>query len=116
MHWPTPTPPSDSPPSPSVRQVGEISPALFFYRLDSIINRAPVDDLKTLLARCNQLRAKLGGPPPQSSWSPEFHDAVASGFTEGMGGSLTPEDTPGGGLTMVISLPLAAGLPEPETE
>ncbi|MDQ0643907.1 two-component system sensor histidine kinase KdpD [Microbacterium murale] len=35
--------------------------------------------------------------------------ALSKGFTEGMGGSLTPEDTPGGGLTMVISLPLAAG-------
>ena len=33
--------------------------------------------------------------------------ALSRGFTEGMGGSLTPEDTPGGGLTMVISLPLA---------
>lgn len=32
--------------------------------------------------------------------------ALSRGFTEGMGGTLTPEDTPGGGLTMVISLPL----------
>ncbi|MCM3778296.1 ATP-binding protein [Microbacterium hydrocarbonoxydans] len=32
--------------------------------------------------------------------------ALSRGFAEGMGGSLTPEDTPGGGLTMVISLPL----------
>lgn len=38
--------------------------------------------------------------------------ALSKGFTEGMGGSLTPEDTPGGGLTMVISLPLAAGTPD----
>jgi two-component system, OmpR family, sensor histidine kinase KdpD len=29
--------------------------------------------------------------------------AVARGFVEAMGGSLTPEDTPGGGLTMVVS-------------
>ncbi len=35
--------------------------------------------------------------------------ALSKGFTEGMGGSLTPEDTPGSGLTMVISLPLAKG-------
>ncbi|MCT9819399.1 DUF4118 domain-containing protein [Microbacterium sp. W1N] len=33
--------------------------------------------------------------------------ALSRGFTEGMGGTLTPEDTPGGGLTMVITLPLA---------
>jgi two-component system sensor histidine kinase KdpD len=34
--------------------------------------------------------------------------ALSKGFTEGMGGSLRPEDTAGGGLTMVISLPLAS--------
>lgn len=33
--------------------------------------------------------------------------ALSKGFTEGMGGALTPEDTPGGGLTMVIALPVA---------
>jgi two-component system sensor histidine kinase KdpD len=31
--------------------------------------------------------------------------AVARGFVEAMGGSLTAEDTPGGGLTMVLALP-----------
>ncbi|MGH8905554.1 MAG: ATP-binding protein [Egibacteraceae bacterium] len=33
--------------------------------------------------------------------------AVARGFTEAMGGELMVEDTPGGGTTMVVSLPLA---------
>lgn len=33
--------------------------------------------------------------------------SVARGFTEAMGGTLTAEDTPGGGLTIVISLPAA---------
>jgi two-component system sensor histidine kinase KdpD len=33
--------------------------------------------------------------------------AVARGFTEAMGGELSVEDTPGGGLTVVLSLPLA---------
>jgi two-component system sensor histidine kinase KdpD len=32
--------------------------------------------------------------------------ALSKGFAEGMGGTLTPEDTPGGGLTMVIALPV----------
>ncbi|MCU1687666.1 MAG: histidine kinase [Amycolatopsis sp.] len=31
--------------------------------------------------------------------------SVAKGFTEAMGGTIRAEDTPGGGLTMVISLP-----------
>jgi two-component system, OmpR family, sensor histidine kinase KdpD len=34
--------------------------------------------------------------------------AVARGLTEAMGGTLTAEDTPGGGLTMVVSLGSAA--------
>ncbi|MFC0674907.1 sensor histidine kinase [Brachybacterium hainanense] len=33
--------------------------------------------------------------------------ALSRGFVEAMHGELRPEDTPGGGLTMVISLPLA---------
>lgn len=36
--------------------------------------------------------------------------AVAKGFTEIMGGVLDAETTPGGGLTMIIRLPLATGL------
>lgn len=38
--------------------------------------------------------------------------AVARGFVEAIGGTLEAEDTPGGGLTMVFSLPIA----EPEGE
>lgn len=33
--------------------------------------------------------------------------ALSRGLTEAMAGTLTPEDTPGGGLTMVVSLPVA---------
>ncbi|MFJ6485033.1 ATP-binding protein [Streptomyces sp. NPDC091682] len=36
--------------------------------------------------------------------------ALSRGLTEAMGGTLTPEDTPGGGLTMTLSLP---GVPAP---
>ena len=35
--------------------------------------------------------------------------AVARGFVEAVGGTLLAEDTPGGGLTMVVSLPTADG-------
>ena len=31
--------------------------------------------------------------------------ALSRGLTEAMGGTLEPEETPGGGLTMVVSLP-----------
>ena len=33
--------------------------------------------------------------------------AIARGFTEAMGGTVEPTETPGGGLTMTVSLPLA---------
>ncbi|GAB2958486.1 hypothetical protein GCM10023080_017830 [Streptomyces pseudoechinosporeus] len=37
--------------------------------------------------------------------------AVARGFAEAMGGTLTAEDTPGGGMTMVLTLKTAPGRP-----
>ena len=37
--------------------------------------------------------------------------AVVKGFTEAMGGTVTAEDTPGGGLTMVVELPSAPRSP-----
>ena len=37
--------------------------------------------------------------------------ALSRGLTEAMGGTLEPEETPGGGLTMVVSLPAA---PQPD--
>lgn len=37
--------------------------------------------------------------------------ALSKGFVEGMNGSLFAEDTPGGGLTMVVSLPIAEEQP-----
>ncbi|MFB8758846.1 sensor histidine kinase [Streptomyces nigra] len=40
--------------------------------------------------------------------------ALARGLTEAMDGTLIPEDTPGGGLTMVVSLPTADAAAEAE--
>jgi two-component system sensor histidine kinase KdpD len=42
--------------------------------------------------------------------------ALSRGFIEGMGGSLEAEETPGGGLTMVVSLPAAAPVADSEAE
>ncbi|WP_329125927.1 hypothetical protein [Streptomyces sp. NBC_01353] len=38
-------------------------------------------------------------------------EAVGRLLTEAMGGTLVPEDMPGGGLTMVVSLPVADSVP-----
>ncbi len=40
--------------------------------------------------------------------------ALARGLTEVMGGTLTPDETPGGGLTMVVSLNATSMLPDGE--
>jgi two-component system sensor histidine kinase KdpD len=37
--------------------------------------------------------------------------AIARGFLEAMGGTITPVDTPGGGLTMIIGVPVAGDQP-----
>ena len=37
--------------------------------------------------------------------------ALSRGLVEAMGGSLLPEDTPGGGLTMVVGLPAVVAAP-----
>ena len=42
--------------------------------------------------------------------------AVARGLTETMGGTLTPADTAGGGLTMTVSLPAVAATVVPELQ
>ena len=42
--------------------------------------------------------------------------ALSRGLTEAMGGTLEPDDTPGGGLTMTISLPAWAGPAVRETD
>jgi two-component system sensor histidine kinase KdpD len=39
---------------------------------------------------------------------------VSRGLAEAMGGTVEPEETPGGGLTMVVSLPAASALPAAE--
>ena len=41
--------------------------------------------------------------------------ALSRGLAESMGGSIVPEDTPGGGLTMVLTLPAAPAFSTAET-
>ena len=48
---------------------------------------------------------RLGNPAPPTGVGLGL--VVSRGLTEAMGGTLEPQETPGGGLTMVISLPAA---------
>ena len=55
---------------------------------------------------------QLGGPANRTSVGLGL--AVARGLAETMGGTVEPEDTPGGGLTMVLTLPAASARPAAE--
>ncbi len=65
----------------------------------------PADAAGTGLPALPAARATPTTPPASVSAWPS-----SRGLTEAMGGTLEPEETPGGGLTMVVSLPAAADL------
>jgi two-component system, OmpR family, sensor histidine kinase KdpD len=69
-----------------------------------IVDRGPgvPDDAK---ARMFEAFQRLGDSPAGDGVGLGL--AVARGFVESVGGTLTAEDTPGGGLTMVVALPIA---------
>jgi len=52
---------------------------------------------------------RLGDSSPNGTAGVGLGLAVARGFTEAIGGQLWAEDTPGGGLTMVVSLAAVGG-------
>ena len=52
---------------------------------------------------------RLGGPDGRTGVGLGL--VVARGLSEAMGGTVEPEETPGGGLTMIVSLPAAPALP-----
>jgi two-component system sensor histidine kinase KdpD len=56
-------------------------------------------------------RDRTGDGPGERRTGVGLGLAVARGFTEAVGGTLTAEDTPGGGLTMVFALPVARAGP-----
>lgn len=66
----------------------------------------PRDGAQRLFAPFQRLGPTRGDRRPVSGVGLGLN--VARGFTEAMGGTLVAEDTPGGGLTIVISLPAAA--------
>ncbi len=70
--------------------------------------REPAADRK----RVFQPFRRLGASGASTGVGPGL--AVARGLAETMGGTVEPEDTPGGGLTMVLTLPAAPARPAAE--
>ncbi|QDY75813.1 sensor histidine kinase [Streptomyces qinzhouensis] len=69
----------------------------------------------------DEAKERIFGPYPRHGSAPSGTGAglglaVARGFTEAMGATLSAEDTPGGGLTMVLSLPPVAAGPATATD
>ena len=54
-----------------------------------------------------EVRVVDTGGPDEPGFAPQQPLGVARGLAEAQGGSLEAEDTPGGGMTLVLSLPLA---------
>ncbi len=73
------------PPSVScLRQVIELGPAVFFHRLDAVLDRAPVSFERAVRPLLDQFRRELGGPPPAANWSAELAEAIDLGFADGL--------------------------------
>ncbi len=78
-------PPQLAPPAVScLRQTIELEPALFFHRLDAVLDRAPVGFERATRPLLDQFRRDLGGPPPAADWSSNLAEALALGFADGL--------------------------------
>jgi hypothetical protein len=71
----------------------EMRPALFFHRLDALLDRAPRVLQLALRPRILELREQLGGPPPAADWNSAFERALANGFADGIDAIRTAANT-----------------------
>lgn len=68
----------------SLRQVIELGPAVFFHRLDAVLDRAPISFERSMRPLLDQFRRDLDGPPPAANWSQDLAEALELGFADGL--------------------------------
>lgn len=90
-----------SPPGRAVRVDGRLAGERLLLRVTDHGPGLPADDRDRVFAPFQRLHDRGGAGLGLGL-------AIARGFTEAMGGTLTPSDTAGGGLTMTISIPVAS--------
>ncbi|MCR5878825.1 DUF1254 domain-containing protein [Phenylobacterium sp. J367] len=74
----------EPPASSCLRQVAELGPALFFHRLDAVLDRAPVPFQRAARPKLEDFRRELGGPPPPGDWDEAFAHDLAQGLDDGL--------------------------------
>jgi len=74
----------EPPAVPSLRQVIELGPAVFFHRLDAVLDRAPISFERSMRPLLDQFRRDLDGPPPAANWSADMTEALEAGFADGL--------------------------------
>jgi hypothetical protein len=74
----------EPPSSPSVRQIAELAPAIFFHRLEAVLRHAPAAYGAVKRPLIERYLRELGGPRNPIEWPQNFAEAVARGFTDGM--------------------------------
>jgi K+-sensing histidine kinase KdpD len=92
-----------TPPQERVRVCGRLAPEGGALRLE-VVDRGPgiaPGDWERMFAPFQRLDDRAAGGVGLGL-------AIARGFTEAVGGTLTPSTTPGGGLTMTLHVPIAA--------
>jgi hypothetical protein len=62
----------------------ELGPAVFFHRLDAVLDRAPIGFERSMRPLLDQFRRDLDGPPPAANWSPDLAEALELGFADGL--------------------------------
>ncbi|MET0293526.1 MAG: DUF1254 domain-containing protein, partial [Phenylobacterium sp.] len=67
-----------------LRQTADMSPDVFFHRLDAVFERAPIAFQQAHRRELVEHKARIGGPGPAEEWGEALTDALTRGCTAGL--------------------------------